>query len=258
MSKYIYILDVKFQGLLENSYMYDDIFNDCYYSLDEAIEKGREMLNYSIKRTMAYMDLEYEDILDIIRYSFIIKQVSGDYIRFDNEDDLEKYYNENISKINKENLYDFLMSILTYTEYFIDINGNITSYSLNDNEYLDFRSFEYDNKYHLNKFKVGDKIKLKYPIEGHGPDKVYEIFEVMNKDIDIRNSNDPLHFRQGYALSDIYNDYNNKYSYLAFDEDLIKSSDEEYYQFYKTWDRYDNNGNIIGSFGDIFYKDGKL
>lgn len=258
MSKYIYIIDVKFRGIIENCYMYDDIFNDFYYSLEEAIEAGLEKLKYSMKRTIAYLDLDYEDILDIIDYSFIIKQVSGDYIRFEDKDDMEEYYFKNISKINKENLYDFLMSILNYTEYFIDLDGNITSYACDVDEHLDFRSFKYNDKYHLNKFKVGDKVKLKYPIEGHGPDKVYEIFEVMNKDMDIHDSNDPLHFRQGYALCDIYNEYNNKYCYLAFDEDLIESSDKEYYEFYKTWDRYDKDGNIIGSFGDIFYKEGKL
>lgn len=244
MNKYIYILDIKFQGIVKYCYLDKDIYNNFYYSLEEAIEHGKDLLKDALKRTASYLNMDIKDILDIVEYSFIIKQVSCNYIKFNEDNEREEYYKNNISNITKENLYDFLLSILNYVEYTLDLDGNITYNSCNDNFYLDFRSFKYPDKYHLNKFKIGDKVKYKYHTE-----KIYEIAEILNKDSLIYNSKDPLYFRQGYILTDIYDDYCNKYSYLAFDEDLLESSDEEYYNYYKSYDWYDGN-NIIGTYDD--------
>ena len=248
--KYIYILDIKFQGAIIGAYMNDDIFNEIYFSMEDAVRTGKELLTESIKRHSDFMDINYEE--SDINYIFTVTQISCDYHNFKDINSLEKYYYENLSN-NKDNIYDYLLSLVDKVIYYFDINGNMIRTDIPVIfDGFNIRYFDYGKKYNLNNFKPGDKVIPKSQFESYN-DKVYEISEVINKDTTINESDNPLYFRQGYILTDIYNDYCNKSYGLHFDEELIKISEEEYLKYYKNWDWYDSNENdwkVIGTYSD--------
>lgn len=238
MRNYIYILDLKIRfDIFGSMYLNDDIHNEIYYNFNEAKKNGLIYIKNSISRYKKMTGLNYVKINENIFVDFIIIKLSCNYLNKD-EELIKLYYKENKKYIKRKDLYNFLLSI-TGKEYItLDYTGYpglcVSKEGFADDLFCS-KSFDYNKKYHLNKFKIGDKVKVKVPFEGHGYEKVYEIFDIINKEKSIYDSDDPLHFRQGYALTDIRNEYCNKYVQLHFDEDLIESSDEEYDKFYKDW-----------------------
>lgn len=244
--KYILNLKVKFKTF-GDMYYDDDIFMKIYNTYKEARSIGLEKIKESMNRYRKAFNLKIDDIKinEDIFIDFRIIKITTDTNSCP--------YNINNNKNDKEKiktLQNYLYSetgsiyiILDHTGY----PGLVTIKEGFADDLFCPKSFEYNKKYHLDKFKIGDKVRVKVPFE---KEKIYEIFDIINKDKSIYNSDDPLHFRQGYALTDIYNEYCNKYTQLHFDEDLIQSSDEEYYNFYKSWDWYDNENNILGTYGE--------
>lgn len=234
MLKYIYILNLKIKfDIFGSMFMEDDIHNEIYYDYIEAKSKAsiyiKESINKYKRITKCTNIIFNKDIF--IDYNITV--VSCNYL---NKSTIEllSYYNENKNSIKKKDLYDFLLSITGKEFIRLDHKGYPGLCTVKEGFADDLfcsKSLYYNKKYHLNKFKIGDKVKVKVPFEDY--EKVYEIFDIINKENSIYDSDDPLHFRQGYALTDIYNDYCNKYTQLHFDEDLIKSTDEEYNNYYK-------------------------
>lgn len=258
---YIYILNLKIRfNAFGEFYRIGDIHNKIYYDYNTARSSGLDYIKESIKRYKKYSDIKSTaDVYKEADIDFTITKVACDNLHFVDPigGESENIRAKNIIMISsKHNLYHNMMRVVGEELIVLDHTGypGLRVFP-KISEYCSPKSFEYGKKYHLDKFKVGDKVKVRVPFEGHGIDKVYEVAEIINKDTSIYDSENPLEFRQGYLLTDIYDDYCNKYTQLHFDEDLILSSDEEWYDFYKSWDWYENN-EVIGTYGD--YINGRI
>ena len=233
MNKFIYIVQIKFSGILSNAYLRDDIFHGIYFTYEDALRIGLDELDMALESYRRYYDL-YEPDLNNINYSFQIEKISCNSLtdNADDDDQVEETYEKTFNK-NIDNLEEYLISLMGYVTYNLDIHGNIINIeTLLDDVYpINFKSLMND-KFHLEKFKIGDYVKLKNSFEGK-PDKVYKIFNIENRDKSIYDSDDPLYFKQGYCLTDEYDEFCNNIIHLNFDEDLIESSKEEYDKYYK-------------------------
>lgn len=235
--KYIYILNLKIKfDIFGDMYYEDDIYTNIFDSYQDARLNGIEKIKDAKKR--------WKNVNSIIDFEIIKVALTSNNVKYNLDD---------IKSIKRKDLYNYLMSIVGKEYITLDRTGYpgiiTVKEGFADNLFCP-KSFDYNKKYHLDKFKIGDYVKAKVPFESAVVEKIYEIFDIVNKDTTIYESNDPLHFRQGYALTDIYNEYCNKYTQLHFDEDLIKSSKEEYDNCYYSFEIYDNENNIIGKYGD--------
>ena len=69
MGKYIYLLEIRFRGgIVDYCYLENDIFNDFYYSYEEAVSKGKSIIKESINKHLSYLDIDYCSEEDIIKY----------------------------------------------------------------------------------------------------------------------------------------------------------------------------------------------
>lgn len=236
MNKYIYITNTKVKGVVE-TYLDSDLDTTVHFNLKDAIEYGKLVIKESLDRHLKFFDMdEYEENNGIISYTFKIIKVSCNYLGIEDIDEMNKYYYDNLSKINKEDLYDFLLSVLGSVEYDLDLDGNILSTTYNPDSYFDIRSFEYGTKYHLDKYDIGDIVKIK------GKDGIFIIYDISNIYESIYNSEDPLYFRQGYMLGNEYNENITENTLLVFDEDIIKIQD---YDWIDILSLYKNDADII-------------
>lgn len=217
MTKYIYILNVSIWDTNENYYInMDNIYNNIYYNLTDSIEGG---ISFIHDRVIHISDDENVNILSYIKnnnleYEFKIIVVHPNPIQFSNEKEQFKYYKNNI---DKDHLYEFLMSICKYNYLEFSYNGRLLSSQIGLSELklsCSCKAFN-ESEYHYTKFKVGDLVKLK------DYDDIYRIYSSINLDKSIYQSDDPLNFVKGYYIETLNGEPMNDYDALTLtDEDL--------------------------------------
>ena len=230
--RYLYLLESYVSAKEYGCFVNESNINISYhFSEKEAIESGKRTMINGLVRD--YLDLEiynedekeelYDDILNmddyhLIKYEFNIYKILVNRHIFEYYTDAKKYYQEQLSLIKSKNdLYDLLLDIAggyQITKY--DFKGNI----LNINVPLIFRSiynFSIPSLlgWHVEKFNIGDVVKLKDP---YYKDETFKIIYKITHDHDIYKDPDPLHFREGYTLvyantGNIFNEYWEDYIY---------------------------------------------
>lgn len=217
---------------------YDNIYMNYFKTEEDAIRSGIKNIKSGIYRdnirlgsideddNITEENINVLDYEDYTNYTFTICKILVNRHAFINNED-EIYYNENLSNIKKENLYDFLLDLVGgYQINHYNIDGKLYDISIIDN-YRNIYNLSLKSLlgYHVNKFKIGDKVKVKIPYYKNNT------FIIKNKIIQndsIYESKDPLHFREGYILvfdneyigtdqEELLNEYMDD---LFYDEDL--------------------------------------
>ena len=73
MNKFIYSVQTKFNGILSNAYLRDDIFHGIYFTYEDALRNGLDELNMALESHRRYYDL-YKPDLNSISYSLQIEK----------------------------------------------------------------------------------------------------------------------------------------------------------------------------------------
>lgn len=235
---YIYLLVAYIRNNQYGDFIDEKNINFSYYNSEYiAIQNGIKTMKNGFKRDLEtlYEDSDYfldDDVVDFIKdqnyckFTFDIIKIKTDRHCFESKEDQLKYYKENLcNKKSKNELYDFLLDLMG--------GYQITSYNMAGKPYFttvidDYRSYDVLCMksllgYHVEKFNEGDIVKIKNDPYFYKNPKTFKIIHKYNKDCSIYESDDPLHFREGYQLAYnndeglIYNDY---YHELYFDEDL--------------------------------------
>lgn len=250
---YIYLLESYISDKVYGDFVDERNINISLHDFEfSAILAGKETMLNGIATDIEtlYGEDADEDDLDLINnqnfynFTFKIYKIKTNRHIFESEEDQLKYYNENLKfhRASKKELYDFLLDVMGgYQINSYNMNGELyhsevlTNYRTIDN--LGLKSLL---GYHVEKFNVGDIVRIKH--DPHNQ-KYYDIFMIKykyTKDRSIYESDDPLHYREGYTLvrkNDLtlspINDYFDEFFY---DEDLELVTDEELLENY-----YPNN-----------------
>ena len=117
------------------------------YTLEEAIQVGKNSIRdycYNIifsdvnddELPDDITDNQFEDFIseenkNFKKYIIIVNIISGNRKRFNTSKELMDYFNNNIKNISNDNLYDFLLSLVTSQSIWYDENGNIINSYIN-------------------------------------------------------------------------------------------------------------------------------
>lgn len=208
-----------------------------YHLKDRDIYYTEEDLHDYLKYKLKSIHEEYQDITNsIISYNEFytkfnlylkVSVISLNHLTLTDENDYNNYL-EKVKIIDKKDLHDYLLDLVDKCEFYYDHNLNLmetyTALMYEDyqpkNHYYKQFAFSYKalfpEKYHVEKFKKGDRVRIKWSGEE------YIIYDTYEHDADIYSCNDPLDYRIGYILINDYGDILNddKYSYFHIDEDL--------------------------------------
>ena len=95
------------------------ISDDCYNNSDIDLITENDYINYI--NAMKENDTEYFICISVI---------STDRKIFNTSKELMDYFNSNIKNISNNNLYDFLLSLVTSDDYTYDYEGNLVDHSI--------------------------------------------------------------------------------------------------------------------------------
>lgn len=234
-NKYIYLLFAystsKHYGKLINK---SNIKLSYFSDLEEAIECGKKIIKFGIYRDNTRIGSihgeENEDSINVLdyepytNYEFMICKILVNRHAFTDDNEYEKYYKDNLQKVKtKEDLYDLLLDLLGgYQINHYTIDGKLYDINIIDKyRNTDNLSLKSLLGYHVEKFTVGDIVKINDP---HYKDQLFIIARSLIVDNrTIYNDKDPLHFREGYTLvfkdnpDILLNEFMDDY---IFDEDL--------------------------------------
>lgn len=232
---YLYLLFAtasdKYYGNFINK---NNILIKYYTSEEEALESAKIFVktsyyNDEVKRSCVDEDdtIENIEIDNLCAYSICIVKILVNRHSFINNED-EIYYKENLNKNReKEDLYKFLLDLVGGYQYaHYDISGKLLTTSMIDKyrttKHLSLNSL---NGFHVGDFNIGSKVKL---INGTDfSDVDFYIIGKITQSKSIYESDDPLHFREGYLLSwdwDMDPIYLNEwFEDLIYDEELEPS-----------------------------------
>lgn len=102
-----------------------------HYSLKEAIDCGinqfAEAFYEKYEREPINNELENFIQSELTESTFIISVVSGNRLRFNTSKELINYFLDHVDRVDNENLYDFLLSLVESHELFFDYNGECIS-----------------------------------------------------------------------------------------------------------------------------------
>lgn len=231
-NKYIYLLEAYGSDKSFGSFVNKNNIVIQYFSSEqEAINKGIEAIKTGV--TNDYINLgtydidELDDIniyedLNYINYTFNIYKILVNRHTFLSRKDRDEYYYNNLSKVKKNDLYDFLLDMVggyQITSY--DIFGNIAHITIiSDYRDTDILSIQSLLNYHVEKFKLDDIVKIKK--DNYYKKDLFKIIKVIKHDHSIYESKDPLHYREGYTLLNMTTDtiYNDYYDDYIYDEDI--------------------------------------
>lgn len=209
----------------------NNICIDYFNTKEEAINTGIKTIKSGIYRDNIKLggiedctedDIDVLEFKDYTHYCFEIFKILIDRHVFNTSEERDAYYNENLSKIKKEDMYDFLFDMVggyeinTYT-----IDGKLSHTTiLDDYRSMDVLSLQSLMGYHVTEFNEGDLVKLKNDMI----DDVFVILHKYTRSESIYECDDPLHYREGYQLKFRDNDciLNDYWQDLYYDEDLIK------------------------------------
>lgn len=120
-----------------------------FYTLEEAISYGIHsfksvyMNNCNVDKEPTIEEMEEFISKFNIEYRFIIHIVSGNRKRFNNSKELMEYFNDKISNVPNEELFDFLLTLIS--DYYIvyDYNGNKITGEADPPEFTDEDIYAY-------------------------------------------------------------------------------------------------------------------
>lgn len=249
-NKYIYLLEAYISTKEYGRLIDERNINIAYFnSEEEALSEGINTMRNGIKRDIMTLDRSTEDELDeedldllenerYFNYTFNIYKIKVNrkvfgkveivdncLIQSNDKEERLKYYTENLPKQkSKEELYDFLIDLIGgYQINSYSIDGKLMYadilWDYRTPENLSIKSLL---GYHVEKFKVGDTVKV--TTDPQYKDKLFVIKYKYTQDCSIYESDDPLHHIEGYVLyrkNDpdklVLNDYSDDFFY---DEDL--------------------------------------
>lgn len=216
--------DIKMKYQLKNREIYyseEDVLYNIKYLLENIHEEYQEITNSII---------QYDEFYNKFKPDIEISVISLNHKSIITEYDYNEYLKE-IKALNKDELYDYLLDCVSCIKFTYDYNLNLlqtnTQVDFNDpyfNDYYKQFSFSYKalfpEKYHVNKFNAGDKVKYL------NDNKEYLIISVLFGDMteNIYEAKDPLNYLYGYYLYNEDEDYcipDDKFGYLPVDEDLV-------------------------------------
>lgn len=131
MMNKIYILNLSIvKNNWECQFLDAVVDNEIFYTLEEAIKYGKySFLNmiYNEYNKDIVSDEELDEYIKNknIQYIFTISIVSTKRKRFNTVKELMDYFNSNINSISKDDLFDFLLSLVQYYNITYDHHGNI-------------------------------------------------------------------------------------------------------------------------------------
>lgn len=237
-TKYIYLLEAYLSNKAYGRFVNEANINISYHlSEEEAIIDGINTMKRDVIND--YINLENpdsdEDISDLIlnlsddenfyNYEFTIYKILVNRNIFKSLNERNIYYHNNLSKQKtKEDLYDFLIDMMGgYQINKYSLIGELHDVNVVFNHRtIDNLSIKSLLGYHVEKFNVGDTVKILN--DPYYKDESFIIKYKYSNDCSIYESDDPLHFREGYMLykKDDENKYviNDYYDDLFYDEDL--------------------------------------
>lgn len=112
---------------IRNKKGYIEYSNHFYaYTLEEAIEKGKQKLfEYYTNFKPKFSKISFDDYMKKIDYCLFVYTISGNRNKFKSIKELKDYFENNISKISNDLLYDFLLSLIEYNYCAYDYKGNL-------------------------------------------------------------------------------------------------------------------------------------
>lgn len=160
-SKYIYFdkLNIKAKNNISKE---NDIINEGFvcYDKSECISDMLSHVNFIIEEDP---ECTHDNFLDRYDFEYEIFIISRDHIAFESSDERKKYINENLYKITKNNIYEFLVSVAEFAIEKYDYNGNL-KYGFIDLWFDEIYMSEKDEGLKIPIFKEGDIVELiNYP-----------------------------------------------------------------------------------------------
>ena len=159
-------------------------YNNISYNKEESIEFVIKL----IKDYVEDSDCTIDNFLDKYIVIFEIMIIPSYHLEFENNKELDDYCKAIIPYINKDNLYDFLLSISEYAIEVYDYKGNLM-YGLIDIDKMSIEIYMSENDRGLpaEMFKEGDIVVRK-----NYPDDLYKV--VYSEDQDFLHPEFPIHY----------------------------------------------------------------
>lgn len=161
-------------------------YGSLSYNKQEAIEPLISIIN----DTLEYDNCAKDKFEDEYYYEFELYIIPSEHYEFENREELLKYCNDMIPSLNKDNLYDFLLSISDFATEKYDYNGNLMYGTICiDDLGIDPEIYMTENDRGLpaNKFKDGDIVVRK-----NYPNDLYKI--IFTYDDDFIHPEFPIHY----------------------------------------------------------------
>lgn len=236
-TKYVYLLEAYLTTKAYGRFVNESNINISYHlSENDAINSGIKTMKDGIIND--YIKLENpddEDLAELIldleenelfyNYEFNIYKILVNRHTFKSMNERMEYYHNNLTKQKtKEDLYDFLLDLMGgYQINKYSITGKLRKVEVIFNHRTIYNlSMKSLLGYHVEKFNIGDTVKII-----NDPYYKNELFVIKYKysnNCSIYESDDPLHFREGYMLykkdDDEQYTINDYYNDLFYDEDL--------------------------------------
>ena len=236
-TKYIYLLEAYLADKAYGRFVNESNINISYHlSEEEAILSGIETMKQDIINDFIRLENpDEEDISDLTcnliedehfyNYEFTIYKILVNRHIFKSLDERNKYYHDNLSnQKTKEDLNDFLIDIMGgYQINKYSLTGELRhSTVVFNHRTINNLSMKSLLGYHVEKFNIGDVVKILN--DPYYKDELFIIKYKYSNNYSIYESDDPLHYREGYMLyrkddedCRVINDY---YDDLYYDEDL--------------------------------------
>lgn len=162
-SKFIYYHSLTIKKKNDNEYIFNN-HGGISYNKQDCIDIMKNNVKFVIDDDP---DCTYDNFLDLYKFEYIISVISRDHIEFDNYTEKSQYIKNNIKNLNKDNLYEFLVSISDIAGEYYDYLGNFMYGEINTTTAID-PIFISENDIGLTAplFKEGDLVTRKnYPNE---------------------------------------------------------------------------------------------
>lgn len=216
-NKYFYMTSICVTTNELNDFVDINNIDNSFYNYEiDAYVNSIKFIKEAIKRCVNNNTID--DYYKNLKYEFKIYKILKDRIIFNSDEEKDEYYHTNKDKILLKDLLTVLIGGVQIDNY--DINGKLISVDTLTDGYNKF-CFKSLLGYHVNKFNIGDKVKV---IHDYYDIKNATIVDILRHDKTIYESNDPYHFKEGYYLRWIDDNGNTYYTEnwqnLFYDEDL--------------------------------------
>lgn len=139
-------------------------YSSLSYDKEDSIDAMRHIVDFIISDDN---NCTVDNFLDNYNFEFFINIIPSYHLEFENNKELKDYCSNKINEINKDNLYDFLLSISDSAKEVYDYQGNLMYGNINiDSLGIDPDIYISENDRGLNAslFKEGDiVIRKNYP-----------------------------------------------------------------------------------------------